>query len=213
MDEFERVALRRLADGDFAVRRVLRRLGDRHGGLELEAGIVGRGEDRHRQAVGLEALLVDIGFELLERRGDRLEGVVPGAGALHVHDRLCGQRRVLAERIARLGRRCRAGAAGAAAGCASGRAGLVGKRGCLRRRGGWCSRGVSAQDRCGTPTAVVAAIAAQSARRRNISFSSYRSSLPVSSCLDSSRVTLARTPKRRRPRQSSPLARHRQVLI
>ena len=72
----------------------------------------------------LRPSLRDIGFERLERAGDRLEGVVPGAGALHVDDRLCGERRVLAERIARL--------SGAAGRCsrARRRVGL----GCARRR-------------------------------------------------------------------------------
>ena len=87
MDEFERAAVGRLADGDVAVRRVLRRLRERHCGLVIEAVIVGRREDRHRQAVGLQAFLVDVGFDLLERRRDGVEGLVPGAGALDVDDR------------------------------------------------------------------------------------------------------------------------------
>src|ERR1019366_754191 len=102
MDEFERMAFGRSADADFAMRRIFWRLGDGDCGFELKAGVIGRGEDRHRLAVDLEAFLADVGFERLERVGDRFEGAVPGAGTLQVHDRLCGECRILAERIARL---------------------------------------------------------------------------------------------------------------
>ena len=89
----------------------LRRLGDRNAGLELEAGVVGRGIDRHRGAGGLHALLVERVVDLLERLDQRLESRIPVGRALAEHDGLRCQRHILAERIggaclARRGRRC-----------------------------------------------------------------------------------------------------------
>jgi hypothetical protein len=103
MNKLERMALRGLADGDVAARRILGCLGNRDLGLVLEAGGVGLGEDRHRWTVGLDAFLFEIGSELLKRVGHGLEGVVPRPRALHTHHLLCGQRCVLAESIGRLG--------------------------------------------------------------------------------------------------------------
>ena len=119
MHEFKRVSLRRGADGDFAMRRIFRRLGDRNGGLELKAGVVGRGEDGHRLAVDLRPSLSTYALSFFNAVGDGLEGVVPSAGAFEEHDRLGGQRRIFAERVAWL-----AGAAGRRT-CPPGRSGGV----------------------------------------------------------------------------------------
>src|SRR5271169_1361987 len=125
MDEFQRRALRRLADKHIAMRRVLGGFGNRNGGFVFEAGIVGRGEDRHRQAARLDALLVEIGVDLLERSGDGVEGLVPAARPLDVNYRLCRQRRVLAEHIS--------GLVALTLGAALGGSGRRGRR----RGGGW----------------------------------------------------------------------------
>ena len=55
----------RFADGEVALRRGWGLGSDRHRRLELEAGVVGRGVDRHRRPVGLETLLVDVGVKRL----------------------------------------------------------------------------------------------------------------------------------------------------
>ena len=77
MHEFERMALRRGADGDVAARCAFRRLGERKSGFELEAFVIRRGKDCYRQTVGLEALLIDEASERLESLGDCLECGVP----------------------------------------------------------------------------------------------------------------------------------------
>src|SRR5204863_5258361 len=76
----------------------------------FETRIVARGEDRHRQAVWLDAFLVEIAFDLLERASDDFEGFVPAPGAFDIDDRLRGQRGILAE--------CVAGLCGRSFGCA-----------------------------------------------------------------------------------------------
>src|SRR6188508_2933866 len=109
MDELERASVRRVSDREAFRQRPLRRLGDRNAGLELEAGVIGRGIDRHRGPGGLHALLVERLVELLERLDQRVEGRIPVGRALAEHEGLRRQHHVLAERIGgpRLARRGR----------------------------------------------------------------------------------------------------------
>ena len=110
MDELERPAGRRLADGDVAFRRVVRRCRDRHRGPNVEAGVVGLGVDRHRRAGRLDALLVEIFVERLEGVDQRVEGALSHLlWPLQVDDGALRQRHLLAEGVARLQRRRRAG--------------------------------------------------------------------------------------------------------
>ena len=93
--------------GDFPTaspspQRRLRLLGDRHAGLILEAGVVGRRVDRHRRAGRLQPLLLQRGVDVLEGLDQRVEGRIPVRRALAEHDRLRRQRHLLAERIARV---------------------------------------------------------------------------------------------------------------
>ncbi len=88
VSELERLAAGRLADGDVALRQLLRLLGDRHRGLELEAGVVRLGVDRHGRAGALDALLVQQRIDRLERIDQVVERLVPGAVALQIDDGL-----------------------------------------------------------------------------------------------------------------------------
>ena len=87
MDEFERLAGRRLADRDVALRRIRpapRRPAPRPG---METGVVGLRYRSSSPGRRLDALLVEIFVERLEGVDQRVEGGVPVAVAFQVDDR------------------------------------------------------------------------------------------------------------------------------
>src|SRR6185312_304997 len=82
MHEFKRLPGRRLAGRDVALRRIGRRLRNRVRGLELEAGLVSLGVNRHRRSARRDAFLVEIAVQGLERLHQSVEGGVPVGVAL-----------------------------------------------------------------------------------------------------------------------------------
>ena len=123
MDEFQRLALGRVADAH-VLGQVLRLLVDRDLGQEREAGIVGRGVDDHGIARCLDALLVEQPGQRLERIDQGVEGRVPIGGALHDHHFLGLKRELLAEGVGGLDaggrRRGRRGRGSSAVGASAG---------------------------------------------------------------------------------------------
>ena len=120
-----------LPSGDFPDRepfaeRTLRLLGNRHAGLILESGVVGRGVDRHRRAGRLQPLLLQRAVDVLESLDQGLESRIPVGRALGENDGFRRQRHLFAERVARdaaVGRRSKGGGGG----------GVCAKHGAARR--------------------------------------------------------------------------------
>ena len=90
MDELERLAGWRLADGDVTFRRIGRRSCDRHRGFEREPSVIGLGINGHGGARRFDAGLIQIFVERLEGVDQRIEGAIPFAGAFQVDDGALG---------------------------------------------------------------------------------------------------------------------------